>query len=220
MNDLTARQKQVLDFLGGYQMRYGYPPTIRDIREAFGLKSNRGVVDHLNALERKGYIRRVSRSSRAIEILRPKGMQGGEVSDRGTVNYPVAGDIKAGEPALPVEDINDFILLDEKLFRQPGDFLLEVKGDSMIDDHIMPGDLLVVSRDPVCRSGDIVVALVDGEATVKRLIKRGDSIILKPSNKMYEPIVLNKDELETCRIVGTVLGVIRRYQAGRKTISG
>jgi len=220
MNGLTVRQKQVLDFLMEFQRSNGYPPTIRDIRDAFRLKSNRGVVDHLRALERKGYIRRRGRSPRAIEILGTAGAVSAVTAGGGALRYPVAGRIRAGEPATPIEDIVDSILLDERLFGRPGDYLLEVKGESMIDDHILPGDLLLVRREASIENGDIVVALVDGEATVKRFHRRGDTIVLKPANARFEPIVIVMGGKRRCSIAGKVVGLVRRNPTRRISFSG
>lgn len=217
MNDLTGRQREVFNFLVTYVRENGYPPTIREIREAFHLKSNRGVVDHLRALERKGYIRRDKNSSRAIEILHASGY-GEELSpiQRETLLYPIAGGITAGRPTEALEAIEDTVALDCSLFREQGDFLLRVDGDSMIDDHIVPGDLLIVKRTRRCENGDIVVALIDGEATVKRFHRRGKKIQLKPANRKYKPIVFEESSRRTCSIVGKVIGVIRRL-SGRRT---
>jgi repressor LexA len=212
MDDLTKRQREILDYLVGYLAGRGYPPTIREIREAFGLSSNRGIVDHLKALERKGYIRRAKGSSRAIEILHDSasGSRNDSVPD-GVMRYPVAGRIVAGAPAPPVEDEGGGFLIDGGLFHAGGDFLLEVKGDSMAGDHILEGDLVVVKRAESCENGDTVVALIDGEATVKRYHRAGDRIELRPANPSYEPIVLSEDGMQDCRLIGIVIGVIRRY---------
>jgi repressor LexA len=186
MSDLTPRQGSFLEFLRRYIRDRGYPPTIREIRDAFQLRSNRGVIDHLRALERKGYIKRVPGSSRAIEIT---------------------GGIKgSGE--------------DARFFGERGDFALEVKGDGMIGDHIVPGYLVVVRKTDECESGSLVVALVDGEATVKRFIRAGGRIILQPANANYEPIILSAGDSPECAIVGTVVGVVRSLAPRRGAFSG
>ncbi len=212
MDDLTKRQGEILDYLIAYLTDKGYPPTIREIREAFGLRSNRGIVDHLKALERKGYIRRAKGSSRAIEIVREENFRNGDgpVPD-GIVRYPVAGRIVAGAPAPPVEEKGDGFLMDSGLFGAGGDFLLEVRGDSMSGDHILEGDLVVVKRARSCENGDTVVAMIDGEATVKRYHREGDRVELKPANPSYEPIVFRADGMQDCTLIGIVIGVIRRY---------
>jgi repressor LexA len=212
MDVLTTRQREILDYLLVYLAMKGYPPTIREIREAFGLSSNRGIVDHLKALEKKGVIRRTRGSPRAIEIIRDTGSDhGADPGRNGTLLYPVAGRIVAGNPAPPVEDGGDGFLLDSGLFDAGGDFLLEVKGDSMTGDHILEGDLVVVKRVERCENGDTVVAMIDGEATVKRYHSVGNEVELRPANPSYEPIVFNPDKMQDCRLIGIVIGVIRRY---------
>ena len=208
---LTKRQAEMFGFIKRYLRGNGYPPTIREMREAFGLRSNRGVIDHLRALERKGYIRRNARSSRAIELLIDAAGTENGTADGGMVrSYPVAGRIEAGMPAPPIEDIRGAMLIDRNLFGEEGDFLLEVAGDSMTGDHIIPGDLLVVKRTSTCENGAIIVAMVDGETTVKRFHRSGKRVILRPSNAAYVPIVLEGSDIRACTIVGTVIGVIRR----------
>lgn len=221
MEELTPRQSGILQFLVEYTSGHGYPPTIREIRDAFELKSNRGVVDHLRSLERKGYIRRVSGSSRAIEILhRREEVAAMQSRGDGAVRYPVAGRIAAGRPAPPLEDAEESLLIDCGLFRERGDFMLEVRGDSMIEDHILSGDLLVVKKTRSCENGDIVVALVDGEATVKRFFREGEVVVLHPSNPSHEPITLRSGDSRNCSLLGRVIGVIRRLAPRGKPFSG
>jgi repressor LexA len=220
MKELTARQRSILDFLRQYAREKGYPPTIREIRDAFHLKSNRGVVDHLKALERKGYIRRVPGSSRGIEIECGAGLpEQGARGLRGTISYPVAGCITAGRPEPPEGEAERTLVLDEALFADRGDFILEVKGDSMIDDHIVPGDLIVVRKVETCESGTLVAALVDGEATVKRFVRSGSRVILQPANPKCEPIVLSGDDSGDCSIIGKIVGVIRSIPPLRRAFS-
>lgn len=212
MNGLTKRQGEVFEFLLGFLADNGYPPTIREIREAFHLKSNRGVVDHLRALERKGYIRRGKGSSRAIEMLnKTETGQVNESSDADIVRVPYLGRIEAGAPAPPAAEAGGEIGFDRSLFEGRGDFVLEVKGDSMTGDHIVAGDLVVVKRVEMAENGDTVVAMVDGEATVKRYYKKGRKVILRPSNPSYGPIVFEGEDARTCTVLGKVIGIIRRY---------
>jgi repressor LexA len=212
MNGLTQRQSEVFKFLIGFLAENGYPPTIREIREAFRLKSNRGVVDHLKALEKKGYIRRDKRSSRAIEVLHRADLGADEGSAKVDIaQIPYLGRIEAGVPAPPAEDASDGIGLDRTLFEGGGDFVLEVKGDSMTGDHILAGDLVVVKRVETVDNGDTVVAMVDGEATVKRFFREKRKVILRPANPEYEPIVFEGEDERTCTVLGKVVGIIRRY---------
>jgi len=221
MDVLTTRQREILDYLLEHLAMKGYPPTIREIRETFGLSSNRGVVDHLNALEKKGFIRRKRGSSRAIEIIHDSG------SDRGidprqnrVLRYPIAGRIVAGDSAPLVEENGGGFLFDPGLFGVRGDFLLEVKGDSMTGDHILEGDLVVVKRVDRCENGDTVVAMIDGEATVKRYYRDGNEVELRPANPSYGPIVFNADKMQDCGLIGIVIGVIRRYSMRGRPFSG
>jgi repressor LexA len=212
MKEITARQRSILEYLGKFVRTRGYPPTIREIRDAFHLKSNRGVVDHLRALEQKGCIRRSPGISRGIEVL-PEGdgfASAGSNAPR-AMEYPVAGNITAGIPGPPATDARGAVLLDERLFGTRGDFILEVKGESMIEDHIVPGDLLVVRKTETCENGALVVALVDGEATVKRYVRSGSRVMLRPANPKFEPIILSGADGRECSIIGTVIGVIRTH---------
>jgi repressor LexA len=217
MKELTARQRSILDFLRRHAREKGYPPTIREIRDAFHLRSNRGVVDHLKALERKGCIRRMPGSSRGIEFENASGLP--DHGSRGTIAYPVAGGIHAGRPEPPDGEGGRILVLDDALFADRGDFILEIKGDSMIDDHIVPGDLIVVRKVETCESGSLVAALVDGEATVKRFIRSGSRVILQPANPKCEPIVLSGDDGRDCSIIGKVVGVIRSIPSQKKAFS-
>lgn len=228
MEMLTSRQRDVFEFLRTYARAKGYPPTVREIRDAFRLQSNRGVIDHLRALEKKGWIKRTRGISRAIEIIggedQTREAAGGRLeaaSDPAeAMAYPFAGRIAAGRPTPPVEETGERLFLDRSLFGGGEDgFILEVRGDSMIEDHIVPGDLLVVKRQTSCEPGEIVVALVDGEATVKRYVRDRDGAVLKPANPRYEPIRLAGREAGGSEIIGTVVGVIRRISARRRPFS-
>ena len=221
MKELTKRQQSVFEFVRRYAREHGYPPTIREIRDGFHLKSNRGVVDHLKALERKGYIKRAPGSPRAIEI--GNGFEdsgGGERAPHGTAAYTVAGNISAGRPEPPAGETDRTLVLDDSLFGERGDFILEVKGDSMIDDHIVPGDLIVVRKVETCESGSLVVALVEGEATVKRYVRTGTRVTLQPANRKYRPILLSGDASPECTVIGKVIGVIRSISRPKGVFSG
>jgi len=221
MNDLTARQLKVLEYLRRYIRARGYPPTIREIRDAFGLRSNRGIVDHLRALERKGYIRRMPGISRGIEIAdRGEARRDGSRAGALSMHYPVAGTVAAGRPEPPAEAGGRSIALDENLFGERGDFLLEVKGESMVGEHIVPGDLVVVRKAEVCESGALVVALVDGETTVKRLFRTAEGVVLRGANPAFAPILLGGPGSGECSIIGRVIGVIRAVSPRRPAFSG
>ncbi len=199
---LTDRQRSILDFLGDFLEENGYPPTLREIGAHFGIKSPRGVQDHLEALERKGHIRRRREASRGIEILdyRPP------ASDN-VVRLPLVGRVAAGQPVLSEENIDDWMEIDSALARK-GSFLLKVVGDSMIDAHICEGDTLVVESAEEARNGEIVVALVDDEATVKTFFKEKGAIRLQPENSTMEPIMVPAGSAEV-RVIGKVLAILR-----------
>ena len=217
MKALTDKQRAVLEFLASSARRRGFPPTIREIRDAFRLRSNRSVVDHLRALERKGWIRRIPGSSRAIEIVESNGRE--RRGDGSAVLVPVAGRIAAGSPEAPAPADDEEYLLDERLFPGGADFLLEVKGESMIDAHIVPGDLVVVKRCVDCEPGAVVVALVDGEATLKRYRRSRGGTVLEPANPACPPIVLSGRRGDGATVLGAVVGVIRRAPARRRGFS-
>jgi len=192
--ELTERQKEILEFIYEFAQENGYPPTIRDIGDHFGIRSPNGVADHLKALERKGEISLRSNTARGIELLKPprKGI-------------PLVGRIAAGAPILAAENIEDYLTI-EKIFPVDGRcFALRVKGDSMTGDGIHDGDIVVVRPRQTARNGDIVVAILDDEATVKRFYKEKSRVRLQPANSKYKPIFGRDVEIR-----GQVIGVIRR----------
>jgi repressor LexA len=203
MHNLTPRQQEIYEYLASHLEDHGYPPTLREICSEFGMKSTRAASDHLLALERKGYIARTRDRSRGIEIMGPRPTAAGQ-------SVPVVGRIAAGEPILAQENISDRITLDQGLLKGDGNFLLEVQGESMIEAHICPGDQILVRPQETAANGDIVVAMIEDEATVKRFERKGDKLRLLPENSKMDPIVIrNPKEL---KIVGIVVGLIRRYR--------
>lgn len=203
MAALTNKQKEVLDFLEEYISEAGFPPSLRDICARFNIKGPQNAAKHLDALEKKGYIRRQAGSSRAIELL-------GRPSRGESVSLPIVGRVRAGTPGLAVEDITGHVVLDEKFFRCSGAFLLKVEGESMIEAGINDGDFVVVRPQKEASIGDIVVALIDGEATVKTFQRDGDEVILKPENSSMQPIRVSGDK--DFSIAGKVISVIRRLE--------
>ena len=199
---LTSRQKEVLQFLKGFTARTGFPPTVRELADHFNMASPRGALKHLEALQNKGWIKRTPGLSRGIELpdnLPSPGIQ-----------IPIIGTVPAGDLDLAVEDWEGTLLLDESLADEDT-FLLRVKGQSMIGDHIMPGDLALVRRQEAADDGDLVVVLVGEEATLKRLRRgtdEGSPVVLEPSNPEFDPIVLDGSS-ENVRIIGKVQAVIR-----------
>lgn len=198
MKDLTPRQEEALEFVLATLERRGYPPSVRELCEALGLSSTRGALRHLEALERKGFISRAS-GARAIQVR--DGLRGG------VAYLPLVGEVPAGPLRYASEEVEEWVPVPAR-WGGKGRFLLRVKGDSMIGDGIREGDLVVVDPGPGVEDGEIVVALVDGEATVKRLRRRGEVVELQASNPRYAPLRLRKGEAEV-RMVGRVIALLR-----------
>ena len=201
--DLTTSQKKVLDFLKSYIRRKSFPPTLREIASHFGLKGPKAPQKTLSILERKGYIRKVPGGSRAIEVLGSQRILGQ------TLSLPILGRVKAGEPILAVENIEGYINFDRSMVSSEDVFLLRVQGDSMIEAHIQDGDFALVKPQRDADNGEIVVALIEDEATIKRIFKKRDLIRLEPANPKMEPIVVRKGEKKVA-IVGKVIGIFRK----------
>ncbi|MBI2370974.1 MAG: transcriptional repressor LexA [Deltaproteobacteria bacterium] len=203
--ELTARQQEVLEFIKEFIRSQGYPPTVREIGGHFGLVP-RGVFDHLKALERKGFVRRRSSASRSLEVR--------EFVERGTGgpvrDVPIVGRVAAGTPILAVENLEGSVPLAREWCGEGEIFFLKVQGDSMIGAHIMDGDYALVRRQGSAESGDIVVALLEDEATVKRLVRTRDAIVLQPENPSVPPVTIRGGEARRFEIVGKVIGVFRR----------
>jgi repressor LexA len=208
--DLTKRQQEIFDFIKRYSARHGYPPTVRDIGKAVGLASSSTVHAHLANLEKVGLLRRDPSKPRAIELL-----------DRATApvvsaveamksavtpsGIPVLGRVAAGEPLLAEENIEDYVQIPEIAGGEDGEYLLRVRGESMKNAGILPGDFVVVRPQETAGDGEIVVALVGEEATVKRFFKEADHVRLQPENKAMDPI-----RSREVRVLGRVVGVFRK----------
>lgn len=199
--ELTKKQKELFDFLKDYFTERGFPPTLREIASHFGLRGPRGPQKTLHILERKGFIRKMPGSSRAIEIL--------GVSLNQTFSIPIVGRVKAGEPVLALENIEGYISLDKNLVSSGDVFLLRVEGDSMIEAHIQEGDFALVKPQSNAENGEIVVALIEDEATIKRIFQKRDLVHLEPAHPTMEPIVVKKGEKKVS-IVGKVVGIFRK----------
>ncbi len=197
---LPARQLEVLDFLRMSLREQGYVPSIREIASALGLQSTSTIHHHLTGLAERGLIRWEKGKNRAIQLLDEPAAAPGEL--------PILGRIAAGSPIEALGDGQETLDL-AGLWAQGGNYLLEVKGQSMIEDHIAPGDLVVVRPQPSAHDGEIVVALIEGqEATLKRLYREADRVRLQPANAEMEPIYVRPDQL---LIQGKVIGVIRQF---------
>ncbi|MFS8544233.1 MAG: transcriptional repressor LexA [Limnochordales bacterium] len=202
MKDLTPRQRQILEFIKREVQQRGYPPSVREIGQAVGLSSSSTVHGHLGKLEEKGYIRRDPTKPRAIEILEPGGAPATDI-----VYAPVVGRVTAGEPILAVENIEGYFPLAREFAGNGELFLLQVRGDSMIRAGILDGDYVVVRQQPDALNGEIVVALLGEEATVKRFYRENGQVRLQPENDAYPPILA-----QDVQILGKVIGVYRRLQ--------
>jgi repressor LexA len=210
--DLTKRQQEIFDFIKRYSAKYGYPPTVRDIGKAVGLASSSTVHAHLANLERLGMLRRDPTKPRAIELLdRVRGDVGGAVETvaenvRNLVRpgLPLVGHVAAGQPILAEENIEDYVPVPGLAGGEEGEYVLRVRGESMKDVGILEGDYVVVRPQETATDGDIVVALVGEEATVKRFYREADHVRLQPENVTMEPI-RSKD----VRVLGRVVGLFR-----------
>jgi repressor LexA len=216
---LTERQEKILSFIKKSIVDQGYPPTIREIGEHFGIRSTNGVNDHLKALERKGYLQRGELKSRALSVLEggksARFVRHREISPAGggeTVDVPVIGKVAAGEPLLAQENITDHVRIDSLLLPESGRkvFALKVSGDSMIGDGIMDGDFIFVRKQLQASPGEIVVAMIEDEATVKRFYPEAERIRFQPSNPRLKPIYVSRDEFRETQIIGVVVGVFRK----------
>lgn len=200
MASLTRRQQQVYDFLVAYLAANGYPPTLQEIASHLQVSGNLGVLRHLKALERADLITRSPGSSRSITLVHRAG--------QASILLPLLGSVRAGLPELAREEIEAHIAVDPVLVKSRDAFLLRVKGDSMIEAHILAGDLAVIRPQSTAENGEIVVALIDGEATLKRFFHEGDRVRLQPENSSMEAIFIAADTLEVS-IVGKVTGLCR-----------
>ena len=208
--DLTGRQRDILEFIREWVEGHGYPPSVREIGEAVGLVSPSSVAYQLKELERKGYLRRDPNRPRAVDVRPPA--DAGEVDEEALraqrpapAYVPVVGRIAAGGPILAEQAIEDVFPLPRELVGEGTLFLLQVKGDSMLDAAICDGDWVVVRQQPTADNGDIVAAMLDGEATVKTYRRRDRQVWLMPQNPAFEPIPGNN-----ATILGRVVAVLRR----------
>jgi repressor LexA len=219
MEELTERQKEILNFIVKESEERGFPPTSREIGEEMDSRSTNGVNDHLKALERKGYLTRGEQQSRSLVPTKRARLVLGVTGrrDPSMIDVPLLGKVAAGAPLLATENVEDSVRIDSFLLGGSGRevFALRVKGNSMIDDGIHDGDYLFVRKTPSAHSGDIVVALIEEEATVKRFFPEGDRIRFQPANKDMEPIFVRKTDFRSTQILGLVVGVYRKVTVGK-----
>lgn len=236
---LTARQTDILGYITSSIVERGFPPTLREIGSHFGIKSTNGVSDHLKALEKKGHLRREDLKSRAMRPVALDPVNGGadqaandttkidtgknntgmgEVVPLGlrmegeSIEVPILGRVAAGAPILAVEHIEDTVRVDKFFLNghKQGVFGLRVVGDSMIEDGIFDGDFIFVKKTQSAAQGEIVVAMIEGEATVKRFYPEADRIRLQPANSNMKPIYVNRKDFRSIDIIGIVVGVYRK----------
>jgi repressor LexA len=201
---LTSRQESIFEFILEYIQEEGYPPSIREIGQRFGIGSLRGVTVHLDALTKKGYIER-NNTPRSIKVIHPSAMQ----AARATL-LPLLGQIAAGAPIFSDDHSEEMIPVPGDMVKNVRNaFLLRVKGDSMSGDGIKPRDLVIIKPQQTANHNDLVAVQIDDEATVKRIHFDGPQIRLMPSNPDYEPIVVNANE---ARVIGKVIGLLRDYE--------
>ena len=198
---LTTRQRQILEYIRNCIHHYGYPPSVREICKEVGLSSTSTVHGYLQTLETKGFIRRDPSKNRTIELVDESTWRSKKLTP-----LPLVGQVRAGEPLLAEECVEDVYPFAAEFIGEDDAFLLSVKGDSMQDAGILEGDLLIVRQQNTAHNGDIVVALLDDSATVKRYYLEKDCIRLQPENDAYEPIYTKH-----CSILGKVIGIFRRY---------
>jgi repressor LexA len=225
---LTSRQREILNFISASINERGFPPTLREIGEHFQIRSTNGVNDHLKALEKKGVLRREDLKSRAMRPVPQPGdaeiiplRRNGPVSTTNIAAYgsdddemvaiPVLGKVAAGLPILAVEQATDTVRVDRVLIGGHKEvFGLRIVGESMIEDGIFDGDYIFVKKTSNAKVGEIVVAMIEGEATVKRYFPEGDSIRFQPANCNMTPIIVRKADFKSVDIIGIVVGIYRK----------
>ena len=203
--DLNKKQSNILNFIKYKSAEEGYPPTIREICAGVGIKSTSTVHHHLSKLEEKGYIRKKSAKNRALEVVE-KNEEGEFIETKKTFDVPILGQVTAGEPILATENIEDTFPIPIDFTSADSMFILNVEGESMIEAGILDGDKILVKQQNTANNGEIVVALLEDSATVKRYFKEDDHVILKPENSTMEPI-----KTSDVNILGIVIGLYRFY---------
>lgn len=207
MVELTEKQEQVLEAIQTYQQEYGYSPTVRELADHFGQSSSAGIHKILVALEEKGYLKKGQKGqSRSLQVVCVEQ----QAAENRVRSFPIVGQVEAGMPQLAYEDKEGELYLDTDWAGGDDTFLLRVHGHSMVDADINDGDILVVEKSHSAHNGEIVIALLDDEATVKRFYKERDRFRLQPENPTMQPIYVNKDD-ESFQIIGKVRGLLRKY---------
>lgn len=198
----SNKQIEIYEYIKKHILEKGYPPSVREICDAVGLRSTSTVHGHLNRLQQKGLIKKDATKPRAIELIKDT------VTKKEIVDIPVIGKITAGQPILAVENIEETFSIPFNFVRSNNDlFILKVSGTSMIDAGILDGDFVIIEKKETASNGEIVAALIENEATLKRFFKEKDHIRLQPENKTMEPIIV-----DNCKILGTLVGLYRKYK--------
>jgi repressor LexA len=204
--ELTSEQKRVYSFIIRYRQQTGFPPTVREIAQELGYKSPNNVRQHLRLIEQKGFIRLLAGKARGIEITSFEENVPDE--DDESVSVPLIGAVAAGKPITAIENVDGYLTLDKSIFKGEGLFALRIKGDSMNGMGILNGDIVVVRKKSTAEHGEVVVVIIDGDATIKRFIKEGSKIILRAENPAYSDIVLSSSS--SIQVAGKLVGVIRK----------
>lgn len=204
MVELTSEQQRVFDFVVAHQRRAGFPPTVREVAKNLGYKSPNNARQHLLLIEHKGYIRINSGKARGIEII-----VGGRSDEYDESGVPLIGSVAAGLPITAIENIDGYITLDRSLFKGNDLFALRVKGNSMVGMGILHDDIVVIRKKTNAENGEVVVVIIDGDATLKRFIRDRATILLRAENPDYADIVLSS--INSIQIAGKLIGVIRKY---------
>ncbi len=207
-NELTERQQEILNFIHQFRDENGYPPTLREIGRKFSISSTFGVKRHLDALVKKGYLNIESNASRGISIVKEDTPPFDEAANSSYRQVPIVGRVAAGSPILAIENIEGSVVIDSSFMKKSQDcFALKVKGDSMVNAGIFENDLVIVTPRNDATNGDIIVAMLEDEVTVKTFEKKNDRVRLLPHNENYQPIEVDKSK--EFKIVGKVTGVVR-----------
>ena len=199
--ELTAEQNRVLNFIVDTFKKIGMPPTMREIAQTLGYKSINNARQHLRLIEQKGFIRLLHGKARSIEIL-----DKGSLSDQFSV--PLVGVVAAGAPITAQENISDYISLDRNMFKGENLFTLKIRGNSMSGIGVLDGDIIIVRQQPTAQNGEVIVAIIDGEATLKRFIKEKERVVLRPENPDFSDIIVPSDK--SLLIAGKMVGLLRK----------
>lgn len=206
--DLTEKQVKILSYIKHELTQRGYPPSVREICQAVGLSSTSSVHAHLNTLEHKGYIRKANNKRRALEVIDMDDVCN-HMPKKEIVNIPIIGTVTAGSPILAVENIEDTLPMASDYIGKNETFALKIRGESMIDAGILDGDYVIINSQATASNGNIVVALIDEEATVKEFYKEDGHIRLQPRNETMSPIII--ENTEAFKILGVVIACVRKY---------